>query len=263
MSAELELQRELRELAVAWPATPDVAAAIEGRLGEAGAGPARWRRRPAALAPRWRPAVALALVLVVALGAAMAVEPARSAILDWLGFGAVRIERRAPNVPPGRLGAGLDLGRAVTLERARAAVDFPVTVPAELGPPDGVFLDRGAQGGPRVTLTYRPRAGLPRVAATGVGLLVTELRARTSVAIAKAVGPGTTLERFEVGGDPAVFLSGDPHGVVFEPTPGDLVFDDDRLTADVLLVDRGDGVLLRLEGRMDRATAARIAATMR
>jgi hypothetical protein len=138
-----------------------------------------------------------------------------------------------------------------------------VSVPAALGAPDGVFLDGAAQGGPRVTLTYAARPGLPQVGATGVGLLVTELQGRTSEAIVKAVGPGTTLERLEAGGAPAMFLSGDPHGVVFEPTPGDIVFEDERLTADVLLVDRPDGVLVRLEGDLDRAEAVRIAASMR
>jgi hypothetical protein len=272
MSAELDLERELRELPTAWPQTPDLAAAVAPRLVGAGVGAApvrRWRlpaRGAGASATplrRWRPLLVAALVVVVALGGAMAVEPARSAILDWLGFGAVRIERRMPHVAPGRLGAGLRLGQAVSLQRARREAGFPVSVPAALGPPDGVFLDRAAQGGPRVTLTYGPRPGLPRAGQTGVGLLVTELRGRTSAAIVKAVGPGTTLRRLEVGGDRAVFLAGDPHGVVFEPTPGVVLYDDDRLAANVLLVDRRDGVLLRLEGRMDRATAIRIAASAR
>ncbi len=266
-----DLERELRELPVAWPPTPNLAAAVEARLvgaigasgpaeaaGPAGAG-AAWSRLPRI----WRPVLVALLVLAVALGGAMAVEPARSALLDWLGFGAVRIERRAPEVAPGRLGAGLGLGEPVTLERARRAAGFRVAVPAVLGEPAAVFFARDAQGGPRVSFTYPPRPGLPRADQTGVGLVVTQLRGRTSPAIGKAIGPGTTLERLSVGGEPALFLAGDPHGFVFEPAPGQPVYEDDRLAADVLLVDRADGVLVRLEGRMSRATAVRIAASMR
>jgi hypothetical protein len=244
MSAELE--RELRALAVDWPPTPDVAAAVVARLDEPRP---RWRRRVAAAAA----------ALVVAAGAAMAVEPARSAVLDWLGFGSVRIELREPRIAPG---ARLELGTPVTLAAARAAVDFPVAVPAELGAPDEVLLDRDANGGPRVSLAYAAEPGRPAIA-PGVGVLVTQLRGRTSPAIVKAVGPGTTLQRLRVGGDPAIFLSGDPHGVVFEPRPGDLVFEEERRAADVLLVDRADGVLVRIEGRLDRAGAVRIAESLR
>jgi hypothetical protein len=244
MSADLE--RELRALAVDWPPTPDVAAAIVARLDEPRP---RWRRRVAAAAA----------ALVVAAGAAMAVEPARSAVLDWLGFGSVRIERREPRIVPG---ARLDLGVPVTLAATRDAVGFPVAVPALMGAPDAVYLDADATGGPRVSLAYAPGPGRAPIA-PGVGVLVTQLLGRTSPAIVKAVGPGTTLQRLRVGDDRAIFLSGDPHGVVFAPRPGDLVFEEERRAADVLLVDRADGVLVRIEGRLDRAAAVRIAQSLR
>lgn len=246
MSAELE--RELRALSVRWPDTPDVTAAVVARVAGERERP-RWRRR----------IVAAAAAVLVAVGAAMAVEPARSAVLDWLGFGSVRIERREPRLAPG---ARLSLGAPVTLADARAAVGFPLAVPAALGAPDAVYLDRDATGGPRVSLAYAPAQGRPAIA-PGVGVLITQLRGRTSGAIVKTVGPGTTLERLTVAGDPAIFLSGDPHGVVFEPRPGDVVFEEERRAADVLLVDRADGVLVRIEGRLDRAAAVRIADSLR
>jgi hypothetical protein len=113
-----------------------------------------------------------------------------------------------------------------------------------------------------VSLAYAPAPGR-RSIAPGVGVLVTELRGRMSPAIVKVVGPGTTLERLTVDGDPAIFLSGDPHGVVFAPRPGETVFEDERRAADVLLVDRADGVLVRVEGRLDRAAAVAIAESLR
>lgn len=254
MSPE-RLERELRALPVAWPPAPDVAEAVVERLHVE-------QPRAARRSPRraWRAALA-ALAAAVALTAA--IEPARSAVLDWLGFGAVSIERREPDAPARPLGAGLDLGDPVSLEQARAAVPFPVQVPAALGAPDRVFLDT-ALGHPIVWLAYRPRPGLPRAGETGVGLLVGQLEGRAEPLIEKTAGAGTALTRLRVDGDPAMWLTGDPHGFAYVPPTGEARFDDrERLAADVLLVDRADGVLLRLEGDMDRATATRVAASLR
>jgi len=259
MSPE-RLERELRALPVAWPPAPDVAEAVVERLRaeRAQATPARaawWRTARA-----WRAALA---ALAAALALTAAIEPARSAVLDWLGFGAVGIERGEPDAPVRPLGAGLDLGDPTTLEDARAAVPFPVRVPAALGPPDGVFLDT-ALGAPIVWFAYRPRPGLPRAGETGVGLLVAQLEGRAEPLVEKTAGPGTTIERLRIGGDPAMWLAGAPHGFAYVPLAGEPRFDDrERLAADVLLVDRRDGVLVRLEGEIDRATAARIAASLR
>ena len=254
------LERELRALPVAWPAEPDVAEAVLARIAaepHAG-GDARTRGRRGRRA--WRAALA---AVAAALALTAAIEPARSAVLDWLGFGAIRVERREPDARPRPPGAQLDLGRSVTLDQARAAVPFPVGVPAVLGTPDGVFLDTAGGGRPIVWLTYRPRPGLPRAGETGVGLLVAQLEGRAGPLIEKSAGAGTTLERLRVDGDPAMWLAGDPHGFAYLPPSGGPVFDGrDRLAADVLAVDRRDGVLLRLEGRMDRATAVRIAASL-
>ena len=67
----------------------------------------------------------------------MAIPPARAAVLDWLGFGSVRITREEPR--PSRFAQALALGDPVTLERARSAL--PALVPEELGRPDAVYLD--------------------------------------------------------------------------------------------------------------------------
>ncbi len=70
-------------------------------------------------APAWAVAVAVVAVLV---GGVMAVPPARSAVLEWLGIASVRIERAEPP----RYGSDLLLGRALTLEAARRDAGFPV-----------------------------------------------------------------------------------------------------------------------------------------
>ncbi len=138
------LERELEALAtsIEWPDAPDVAPTVAGRL----AVPpprARRRRRPFALV--------LAAVLAVLL-AVLAVPPARTAILDWLGVGAARIVQvdELPALPPAR---NLDvLGRRATLAEARAQAGFTFADPPRDEPaPDEVRLTPGL----RVSYVWR------------------------------------------------------------------------------------------------------------
>ena len=238
-----ELERELRALRVQWPETPDLAGAVAGRLTGAPRRRGRWLDWPA-----WRVAVALGAVLVVAV---MAVPPARSAVLELLGFGTVRIERAEPR--PSEFGSELALGEAVTLETARRRVDFPVRVPEAVGPPDAVYFSAQPE---RVDLVYRPREGLPR-------LLVSEFRAEATPMIEKTIGSATRLERLRVGGDPAYFITGADHGFAYLLPGGQANFETQRLAGPTLLVERSDGVLLRLEGELTREQAVRIAESFR
>ena len=241
-----DLERALAELAVEWPQTPDLATAVRARIVPR---PARRRLR-----------ARLAVVLAVLLGATMAIEPARSAILEALGLKGARIERREPTAtpeprPPGApLGEGLGLGDPVTLATARRDAGFAVAVPdAGLGAPDAVFLAKG-----RVSFVYRAGPGLRRSAATGAGLLISEQLAGVSRYIEKAAGAGTRIERLVIGGDRAFRLSGAPHGFAYQPQGEDPVFEEQRLAGPTLLVEHGD-VLIRIEGRVSRARAIEIA----
>jgi hypothetical protein len=246
-----ELEHELRELRVAWPDTPDLAARVGERLAAAPA-PARrgieW--------PLWRIGVAVAAALIAVV---MTVPSARSDILEWLGLASVRIERSEPR--PSRLGSELDLGSPVSLEQARRRAGFRLVVPAAVGPPDAVYLAPDPVTQTRVEFVYRPRAGLPRSGTTGVGLLMTQFRAPARVEIRKTAGVGTEVERLRVEGDPAFFLSGAPHGFAYL-NEVDAAFEEQRLAGNTLLVERRDGVLLRLEGEISRDEAVRIAASV-
>ncbi len=77
----------------------------------------------------------IALVVAAVLLALLATPPVRAAVADWFGFGAVRVEKGAPESeappPPEVLTGG-------TVTEAAAAVDFAVSVPEDLGAPDGV-----------------------------------------------------------------------------------------------------------------------------
>jgi hypothetical protein len=227
-----------------FPETPDIAEAVRRRLA---ARPAqRYSRLPA------RRTLALVLVAVaLALGAAFAVPPARSAILDLLGLSGASVERveTLPQVPLSTA-AALALGEPVTLEEARGLASFGVLVPEELGAPDDVFHSSSVPGG-RVSLVYRPDGGLSRSRYTGVGLLVTEFRGDLIPDfVGKLAGQTTRIEELSVDGNPAIWLQGGPHAVTFG-TPGAGIAEDTmRLAGNTLLLERGT-VLVRLEGSSD------------
>jgi hypothetical protein len=252
-----ELELDLRELRVEWPETPDIAGAVADRLAAAPT-PARRRLALRFDRPAWQLAVAATAMIVAVV---MAVPPARSAVLDLLGFGSVRIVREEPR--PSRFGSGLALGDAVTLEQARRRAGFPVLVPEAIGEPDAVYFSDHQVFGPRVDLVYRARPGLPSSSNTGAGLLITEFRAIASPVIEKSIGMGTRVERLTIDGDPAFFLSGREHGFAYAVGPANVGFEEQRLAGNTLLVERADGVLLRLEGELDRDEAVRIAESAR
>jgi hypothetical protein len=246
-----DLHEELTALSVEWPATPDLAGAVAARLA---AGDEVARPRPRA----WRPALAYALAAAAAAFAlVMAASPdARSAVLEWLGLKSVKVERREPTAPPpqpGTLGAGLGLGTPATLAEARGRSPFLRLPQADgLGRPDAIYLGRLG-----VSLVYGERPGYARSTTTGAAVLVQELPARVEPFVEKTLGEGTRLERLRVDGDPAFFITG-AHGFAYESEDGTR-FEDQRLAGNTLLVERADGLLVRVEGDLARDRAVAIA----
>ena len=82
----------------------------------------------------WRRRVALAGAAV--LLAVLATPPVRAAVTGWFGFGGVMVQPGAPEVgsaaPPPEVATG------TSMVDAAASVGFAVSVPTELGVPDGV-----------------------------------------------------------------------------------------------------------------------------
>ncbi len=242
----MSLERDLRDLgaALAYPPTPELQGAVLARLER--------RPRPGLrLAPR----VGLVAAVVVALAVVTvaAVPPAREAVADLLGIGRVQVEV-VPELPP--VAADLQLGLETTLTEARAAAPVPVPVPAELGRPDAVYLAADST----VTLAWAPRPGLPDVAGSGVGALLSVLP-EPGVIIAKQITIETAPRTVLVGGQPGLFLEGGPHVVFLEPQPGDAVESRGRLAGNTLLWERSEATL-RLEADVDLSTALRIAESL-
>ena len=241
-----ELETRLADLAehVALPPAPDVAARVRERLA---AEPA-----PRRAARRLRPVVAVPLALLaLALGGVAAVPSARSAVLRWLGIEGVKIERVPVAPTPAPTASPLDLGERTTLAAA-------TLVPSALGRPDAVYAD-----GDQVTLLYRPRRGLPESAQTGAGALLSQFPGRTHPElIRKLAGPGTTIERVRVDGEPGFWLGGAVHGLIYEDPTGTIRESPMRLAGPTLVWQRGD-LTLRLEADVSQSRALQIARSVR
>jgi hypothetical protein len=238
-----ELERDLRSLGalLEFPPEPELAGRVRERLAP---------ERPAG---RRRTVVLALAALAVALAAAFAVPPARTAILRFFHIQGATVTR-VPKLPRVPRGAGLELGRRVTLDTARKAVQFPVLVPA-IGDPDDVYLDRRVPGG-MVSLVYGSGQRMRLLATEFLGNGASEL-------IQKQVADGTRVERVAVRGEPGIWVSGAPHLFMYEDRSGDIREESIRLAGNALVWQYGR-MTLRLEGEgLTKAEALRIASTMR
>jgi len=224
------LEADLRTLApfVDVPPERDLAPAVRARLAA--------ERRPR---PRLVIAVALA---VVAIAVALGVPPARSAILRWLGFGTARVEF-VDRLPSLKIRRPLDIGPRTSLEEAQNKVSYHILTSKLLGKPREVHLL-----GDQVGFVYGERR-----------LIVVQSR---GTFFSKEIGPRTHVEQLTLNGQPALWIFGAKHffgyiGNNGQPRPVDL-----HLAGDVLIWQSID-VTLRLEGKLSRAQALRIAQSFR
>jgi hypothetical protein len=252
-----ELEQALARLRpeIDFPPTPAAAAAVERRLAEGATRPRRARVT--------RRTLVLALaVLAVAVGGTLAVPPARSAILEWLGLRGATVERveRLPELPAG-VGRSLDLGEPVPLEDGRPRVEFPLLVPKALGRPDAAYVSPEPPGG-MVSLVYDPGETLPRSRFTGVGAVVSEFYGDVTPAlVAKLVDQAAVVARVDVDGRRGVWIEGE-HVLLFRSRDGRILEERARLAGNTLLLQHGS-LLVRLEGELTRERAVEIAASLR
>lgn len=250
-----ELERELRALATAvdYPSTPQFAGRVAARL-RAQAAPPRGLGPGRALALG---ALTVALALAAVLGGS---RQAADALLDAYGLSGVRIERSDDPAPQAQLREPR-LGPRVGLAEAASRLGFEPLLPRVLGAPDDVRLRRGASGA-RLSLVYDPQRGLPPATTTGAGLLVTEFRGSVVPEyLVKVVGPETEVEQLRLDGDRAVLITGAPHFFLFRDPAGEVIEERLQVAENVLLIERG-GVVVRMEGAFERATALRLARSL-
>ena len=237
-----ELERALLAIGqnVDFPATPDLTGPVRAGIAE-GRRPSMFSRRALVVA---------VAVLVVAVGAVLAVPQARSTIRDWLGIGNVTI-RYVEDLPPvDQATAGLELGERMSLEEARERAGFRVRVPTVEGledPPKVYYNDVSSQ----VAFLYGSEDD-PK-------LLITQADARG--AVEKIVNLEVTDRELVVvePGYAGIWLFGEKHAIFYPSTNHEEPF---RLVGNALLYEI-DGVTVRIEAEISRDEALRIARSMR
>lgn len=219
----------------------DMATAVSRRIAE---GPQRLRARDRfSIQPRGRRA-ALVVLAILVLGATIAAG-------TKLVVGAIEIrETDAPSDTSAALPeTGPNLGRSTTVEAAGAALGFDVLVPAELGEPDGVFIDGDAS---HVSLTWLPDGRLPRIPGSPWGAILIEFGGDEVQAVKSVLIDGA--EWVDAGGVRGYWLA-EPH--VLQLADGTTF----RVRGNVLIFQRGR-TTLRLESGLDQAAAIRLAASI-
>ena len=238
------LERELQALSSAldWPETPDVSRRVVALMAE---------ERPRPVVHRRRLALALAVVLA-ALVAVLAVPPARTAVLDWLGIGGAQIIR-VDDLPSVSATPGLEiLGDRVTLDEAQERAGFPFADPPEgERAPDQILLASGM----RVTYVWG--------AEDRARLLLTQFPgdATEPGLVKKLVSSATRIDMLDIDGHRALWLEGGPHAVLFLTPDGNIADDLGWLAGNTLLVEN-DGVTVRIEAEVDRADAIELARSL-
>jgi hypothetical protein len=259
---------------IAWPAVPDLRARVLARI-SAPRRPAWWR---AFWSPRYAFAPAL-VTIALALIAVLVFSPqARATATDILRLRGVELFRGpvpsvtpSPSRSPGAIQTPTPLpsglGVLVSLDEAKARAGYAVVLPTDplLGTPDQVYL-RATPTSTAVSFVYTERAGIPTSPQAGVAAIVTEFSGGTvdQQFFGKVIDPGTTVEQVTVNGQPGFWIQGTPHFFFYRPSanPGAVEQETLRLAGNTLIWTQGN-LLMRLEAQVDKATALRIAASVR
>jgi hypothetical protein len=224
-----ELERALVALGseLEFPVTPDLWGHVSERL----------HRR------RWlRPVVFAVALGAVALGVAMAVPPARSAILRFFHHGAATVER-VETLPPAQqrpLVAGL--GPALVREDAEMYAHMGIRLPKSANPQR--FY---AQPGLIATL----------IRFQGKPVLLAELRGDQMSLFKKFTASETRVEPVDLG-EFGLWIQGGPHVLMWQSNYGEIHRVKTRLAGNVLLWLK-DGTTYRLEADLDKGQLRELA----
>ena len=204
----------------------------------------------------------IAATLAIILVAAFVLTPdlaARAA--QVLGLPGVQIYQ-VPQTPTTRPTAALTFAgqRVATAAEAGRIAGFTIRTPAALGEPSAIYVETAPV---RVTIVYASVKGIPVSPQAGVSAMVVEVKGTLETQfMAKAIGPGTTLDAVPLGDGVAYYLAGQPHQFFFRDPAGQIQPETLRLAGNTLLWTDG-GVTYRLEAQVGRDEAVRIASSLR
>jgi hypothetical protein len=211
---------------------------------------------------RSRSLLTVAAALVVIVAAVVTISPARRAIADWLGIGAVEIRRSDRPLPtgppeltiPGASGASGSSGAGAAtaqLAAAQKSVDFTIATPhaPSAGALSGVQVDPRVRGG-LVALRY-DRFTLVEIATSTTGPPI----------VGKVLDPAARAEPVTVNGRTGTWITG-AHQIGYLDRSGKFETDTVRRSGPVLLW-ADAGVTYRIEGLDRLADAQTVARSIR
>jgi hypothetical protein len=252
-----EVERALVDIGrlIDYPPEPALATAVRRRIQSA---PRRsaWESFLDSLR---RPAFGAVAIVVITCVFLMASESARIAVADWLGFDDVRITFDEP--PERLIGRTLSLGESMSLEEARAEVDFDVLVPKKLGDPDEVYFNPSVSSG-MVSLLYAANEELPAAGEEGAGVLITQFEAtlRGNDYFTKFAEHDTSVTEVEVRGKRGFWVDM-PHVLNFNDAEGVPGAENSRLSGPALLWQEGD-LVIRIESALTQAEVIELAESL-
>jgi hypothetical protein len=236
----------------------DMWPAVRARIAERRAQP-WWSRvglSRSALAPV---AATLAVILVAAVLLTPGLADALGHLLSLQGVQIYRVPE-SPTARPSAPALTFAGQRVNTAAEASRIAGFAVRTPAALGEPSAIYVETAPV---RVTIVYASVKGIPVSPQAGVSAIVVEFKGTLETQImAKAIGPGTTLDAVPLGNGVAYYLAGQPHQFFFRDPAGNLQPETLRLAGNTLLWEEG-GSTYRLEAEVSREEAVRIASSLR
>lgn len=235
----------------------DLWPAVRSRIAERSAAPwwSRLTLERRSLAPV---AATLAVILVAALLLTPQVADALGNLLSVTGVQVYRVPQ-TPTAIATAPALALPGRRVATIAEASGSVGFAVRAPAALGEPSAIYVETAPA---RVTMVYASVKGIAPSPQAGVSAIVVEFKGTLETQImAKAIGPGTTLDAVPLGTGVGYYLAGQPHQFFFRDPAGNIQPETLRLAGNTLLWEEG-GVTYRLEAQVDRDEAIRIASTL-
>lgn len=235
------LQRALEALARAttYPPAPPLADAIRRRIESA--------PRIRGPASRWAiAAVSLAATLVAIFALIALAAPARQAIADVFD----RINIFSSNALPTGLPTEIS-GEALSLTQAKASVDFPILLPADIPGPSRLVLQE-FDSAQVLFLFFEPPNGKP--------FLLVE----TNAIVGKGLPLETGATSQPVAGFPAeAYWIRGVHTVELRDDQGNAIPKSARLTGENTLIWNQGGFVFRVEGDLSLEEAVRIARSLR
>src|SRR5947209_2213020 len=204
-------------------------------------------------------AATLAVILVAALLLTPRIADALGHLLSIPGVQIYQVPQ-SPTARPNASAPTFAGQRVATAAEASRIAGFTVRTPAALGEPSAIYVETAPV---RVTIVYASVKGIPTSPQAGVSAIVVEFKGTLETQImAKAIGPGTTLDAVPLGSGVAYYLAGQPHQFFFRDPAGNIQPETLRLAGNTLLWTDG-GVTYRLEAQVGLDEAVRIASSLR